>query len=80
MRLISKDYGINANYENSCLCIIEDESNKQYAIGLRSIDLKGYLPLAIYDSREDAESEMKDIISAGESGAEKVYYINSTKR
>lgn len=76
MRLISNDYGINASYEDSCLCIIEDESKNEYAIGLRNTDLRGYLPLATYDSRENAESEMKEIIKAGQTfGKNNPYYI-----
>lgn len=76
MRLISNDYGINASYEDSCLCIIEDESKNEYAIGLRNTDLRGYLPLAVYNSREDAESEMKEIIKAGQTwGKNDPYYI-----
>lgn len=76
MRLVSNDYGINASYEDSCLCIIEDESKNEYAIGLRNTDLRGYLPLATYDSREDAELEMKSIITTGQTcGKNDPYYI-----
>ncbi len=76
MRLISNDYGINASYEDSCLCIIEDESKNEYAIGLRNTDLRGYLPLVVYNSREDAESEIKKIITAGQIyGKNDPYYI-----
>lgn len=75
MRLISNDCGINASYEDSCLCIIEDEKKNEYSIGLRNIDFRGCLLLATYNSREDAESEMKEIIIAGQTCGKNDPYI-----
>ena len=64
MRVISPDYTINTSYENSTFCVIEDDEHHEYAVGLRNIDLKGYMPLAIYSTKEQAVKVIKEMITA----------------
>lgn len=65
MRVISSDYTVNVDYSNSIFCIIEDEANSKYYIGIRNNNLTGYLPIATYSTKEDAIDVMKDLIHFG---------------
>lgn len=64
MRVISPDYTINVGYENGVFCVITDEQAGEYAIGFRNIDLKGYLPMAIYKTKDEAIKVIKEMSTA----------------
>ena len=81
MRVISSDYTINASYENSLFCVIEDEANNEYYIGIRNSSLTSYLPIATYSTKEAAVNAMKQLVDYGNSSlnSNTKYVISSEK-
>ena len=75
MRVFSPDYTINASYENSLFCVIDDEANKEYMVGVRNNNLTGYLPLATYSNKEDAVAEIRRMATTAISAPNSNYVI-----
>lgn len=65
MRVISQDGTINVPYESGVFCVINDEPKEEYCVAIRNNNLTGFMPLATYKSKKDAQKAFDDMIVAG---------------
>ena len=78
MRVISSDNTISISYENSFLCVVEeDNSENSFHIAVRTPSLQTYMPLATYNTKEEAMAEFKRMIEFASSiiGANSIFYL-----
>lgn len=66
MRVISKDGTTNVPYENNVFCVIIDDENEEYTVAVRNTNLTGFMPLAVYNSKDAAMNAFNLLIDAGE--------------
>ena len=76
MRVVSKDGTTNFSYENNAFCVIEEEYEEgktRWAIGVRSLDLAKYMPLANFETKEEAVNALKRMAGFAAQGVTENY-------
>ena len=66
MRVISQDKTVNVQYEGNMFCVINDEEEKEYLVAVRNNNLTGFMPLATYQTKQEAQTAFDSLIDAGE--------------
>ena len=66
MRVISQDKTVNVQYEGNVFCVINDEEKKEYLVAVRNNNLTGFMPLATYQTKQEAQAAFDSLIDAGE--------------
>ena len=74
MRIISQDNHINISYENSFLCVVEDDNDEDYHVAVRTPSFQGYMPLATYKTEAEAMKVFNDMKIAAQTSLQNFPY------